>query len=162
MRGCGVASSSARIPSSVAFGDTFSLWEKGARRRARRLPTTRSISAACPQPFRTAIESRWGAPATDPFVGDGALRPARAPLRQRRDRHPAGARLQHRSEGDLPRPGSRPAALAISPSISGCARNSAPTRWSTWASTAISNGCRARRWRCRKNAFRRRRSGRCR
>ena len=30
------------------------------------------------------------------------------------------------------------------------------------ASTALSNGCRARRWRCRRNAFPRRRSGRCR
>ena len=51
---------------------------------------------------------------------------------------------------------------AISRSMPGCARSSAPTRSSTWASTAIWNGCRARRWRSRPTASRRRRSGRCR
>ena len=51
---------------------------------------------------------------------------------------------------------------AISPSTPGCARQFGATPSSTWASTAIWNGCRARRWRCRPTAFPRRRSGRCR
>ena len=43
------------------------------------------------------------------------LPPRRPPLRQRRRRHPAGARLRHRSEGDLPRP--RPRAAAPLPRL---------------------------------------------
>ena len=52
--------------------------------------------------------------------------------------------------------------MAISPSMPGCADGFAPRRWCIWASTAISNGCRARRWRSRPSAFPRRRWGRCR
>ena len=51
---------------------------------------------------------------------------------------------------------------ATLPSTRGCAPPSTPTRWCTSASTATWNGCRARRSRCRPNAFRRPRSGRSR
>ena len=47
----------------------------------------------------------------------------------------------------------------ISPSISGCAASSARMPSCISASTAISNGCPARRWRCRPSASRRRCSG---
>jgi len=53
-------------------------------------------------------------------------------------------------------------ATPMSPSISGCAKFWASTRWSMSAPTARSNGCRARRWRCRKIAPPARRWARCR
>ena len=75
------------------------------------------------------------------------------PLRQRRRRHPAGARLQHRSEGDLSRSRPRAAARLSRLLCLAARRASAPTRSSISASTAISNGCRARRWRCRQTCW---------
>ncbi len=126
------------------------------RPHARRLlaPSSRSL----PQRCSSRSLQRWGPPEGDPF-----FRPARsiaapspiagAPLRQCRRRPAAGARLQHR-------PGRRAITTrtscrrtAISPSMPGCATRSAPTRSSMSASTATSNGCRARRSRSRRDCL---------
>ena len=107
-----------------------------------------------PEQPRARLTARWGAPEADPFFVDGALPSRHPPLRQRRRRHPARARLRHRPEGDLPR--SRPRAAAPLPRLLRLAARSRspPTRSSTSASTAISNGCPARRSACRRAAGR--------
>ena len=54
-----------------------------------------------PYSVREQITSRWDIPETDPFFRNGAFHLAILTYRQCRHRHPAGARLQHRSEGHL-------------------------------------------------------------
>ena len=86
------------------------------------------------------------------------LRDPRLPCRQYRGADPAGARLPHRPEIDLSRSGAGAAARLSRLLCLARRRISAPTRSSISASTAISNGCPARRWRSRPNAFPKRRS----
>ncbi len=86
------------------------------------------------------------------------LRRSGAALRQHRGRDPALARLQHRPESvatTIPISCRRTPIWHFTPgSPTGCAR----TPSCIWASMAISNGCRGRRWRCRRTASPRRRS----
>ena len=104
--------------------------------------------------------ARWGAPESDPFFRDGRLRPAALPGSAKS----SSASSRRAATISIRRkPIIRPISCrrtAISPSTLTCATTSAPMPSSTWASTAISNGCRARRWRCRRPAIPRRCSGR--
>ena len=99
---------------------------RGRARRAdrRRLasPTIAPSSPSLPARLRERSRASAGAPPdADPFCRRRRLPSRRPSLRQRRRRHPAGARLQHRSR---PRPTttrSRRRRTAISPSTPGCA-----------------------------------------
>ena len=55
-----------------------------------------------PYSVREQITSRWDIPETDPFLPKWRIPSRGSDLRQCRHRHPAGARLQHRSQGHLP------------------------------------------------------------
>lgn len=76
----------------------------------------RAFFAGLPSDVQARVSERWGAPEDDPFfvagmpAGGGQLRAGRCPLRVGRAGPAAGARLQHRSAGELPR--SRPGAAA--------------------------------------------------
>ena len=118
-----------------------------------------------PRRVRDAVTARWGAPEADPFhiagevdcgrfaipafrLGNVAigLQPARG--------YHIDPQASYHDPDLVPPHGS-------SPSTPGSGAPSRPTPSSTSASTATSNGCPARRWRCRRRATRKRRWGRC-
>ena len=123
--------------------------------------------ASLPAAAQERISGRWGTPERDPFFLPGELDCGRFAVSAFRCGNvavvpAAGARLQHRSSRQLSRSG--PAAAARLPRLLRLDARTLPRprRRSTSASTAIWSGCRARRWRCRPTACRRRRWDRCR
>ena len=133
----------------------------GRRRRAGPRTTVLRLADVCALPRLALPTDRTGRAAgralgrarSRPVLRRRRVPPRRPPLRQRRRRRAAGARLRHRPEGDLPR--SRPRAAAPLPRLLCLAARSPspPTRSSTSASTAISNGCPARRLACRRRCW---------
>ena len=124
-----------------------------------RLTTICSFFHQLPDAVQQRVVERWGAPEADPHV---AWRRVRASRCCRSATSWSGssrraATTSTRAPATTTRTCRR--RTAISRSTPGCAGNSARTRSSTWASTAIWNGCRARRWRSRATACPRRCSG---
>ena len=145
-------------------GPTNAPGERGVSRR-RHVVADRRLSAAfagLPDNVQRAVEARWGRPEQDPYVVDGSFRLGLHQLRQRRHRCTA-ARAATTS---IPRaPITIPIwcrRTIISPSISGSGATSTPTPSCISASTAISNGCRAKASACRRTACRTRCWDRCR
>ena len=67
--------------------------------------------AKLPSRIQDEVTGRWGAPEDDPFVARATASACRLPrFGETLVGHPAGARLQHRPEGHLPRSGPRAAA----------------------------------------------------
>ena len=159
-----------RADRAAARGPDQRAAHRARRRSTRRLPARDYrllLRQRCRARCSERVAERWGAPERDPFFRRAArlrpLRRSRLPLRQCRGRASSrrAATTSIRRRATTIRIWCR--RTAISPSMPGCADGFArPRGRSTSASTAISNGCRARRWRCRPTAFRRRRSGRCR
>ncbi len=114
----------------------------------------RAFLESLPERLRARMGERWGGPERDPFFSDGAFHLPAHRLGNIVIAHPAGARLQHRSRRHLSFARSRAAARLSRLLRLAAPATSAPTPSSTWASTAISNGCRARRWRSPRNAGR--------
>ena len=160
----GVAGGRRRADAGARGGPTNELAGGRSARSRVRLPLARYrglVRDAAGKPCGSR-RGALGCPEARPARPRRRLRPRPAAARQRRGRHPAGARLPHRSE---PRPTTaRPRAAARLPRLlsSGCATSSARTRSCIWASTATSNGCPARRWRSRRTACPRRCWARCR
>ena len=135
------------------------------KHEAERCPALHRIFGLLRQPAAggaAGVSARWGAAERDPFFRPGRLDCGRFAIPGFRRQHrgliqPArGYNIDPKATYHDPTWCRR---IPISPSMSGCASMFAPMRSSTSASTATSNGCRARRWRCRRSAFRRRRSG---
>ncbi len=101
-------------------------------------------SSVCQQASATRFKADGAKPRRRSACHGRLLQARAASVRQCRRRHPAVARLQHRSEIQLSRSRSRARRTTIWRSICGCAERSALTPWSISASTATSNGCPAR------------------
>ena len=136
----------------------------GSARSGSRLPLAdyRRLFAGLPAIVRSRVRGALGRARGRPASGRRRLRAGAPAAGQRRGRPAAGPRLPHRPRRHLPRARTSRRRTAISPSISGCGTTSARTRSCIWASTATSNGCRARPPPCRPTACPRRCWGRCR
>ena len=122
---------------------------------------TRRVSRRCPRRCARRSTPAGARPRPTRRLEGARFAPAR---RWRFGKSSSASSRRAATRSTRPRPTTTPTSCrrtATSPSMPGCARRSAPMRWSMSASTAISNGCRARRWRCRERAGRRRRSARC-
>jgi cobaltochelatase CobN len=123
--------------------------------RAMRLDDYRARLAALPEGMAAAIDARWGAPEQDPSLRQGRFMIAGLRLGQVFVGIQPARSLACRGRR-ITRATTTPSwcrRTATSPSISGCAMCSPSTRWCTSASTATSNGCRARAWRCRETCW---------
>jgi cobaltochelatase CobN len=87
-------------------------------------PTTAFISASSQAQVQHQVLARWGSPEHDPSSSTTHSSFPAHRFGNSRDRHSAGARLQHRPQGHLSRPRSGPAARPSSHSTFGCARSS--------------------------------------
>ena len=123
--------------------------------------------ASLPVAVQRAVTDRWGAAERDPFFRLGRLDCGRFAIPGFRTGNVAvliqparGYNIDPKAtyhDPDLVPPHSYLAGLCLA-----CRQSSGPTPSFISASTATSNGCPERRWRCRPNASRRRCSRRCR
>ena len=131
------------------------------RRGAHARSLCNNFCADLPAEIATRITDAWGSRRmirTCAMAPSGST-PAVSAMSSSRCRPTAGARRSAaRTITIRPRRRATPSWR----SGSGCNMSPGATRWCIWARTARSNGCRARRWRSRPPAFRRRRWGRCR
>ncbi len=108
--------------------------------------------ARVPEPARSTVTDRWGGPRptrTSRATASASPSTGSATSRWRSSRR-AATTSTRRPATTTPICRRR---TATSPSTPGCAARSTPTPWCSSASTATSNGCPARRWRCRRSCF---------
>ena len=117
----------------------------GASDAALTLADYRRIFACLPAEARAAIETRWGDPAADPDVRDGAFRFRASALGNVWSRFRPIVAAPVSAAPIITTPPSR-RATPSSPSCCGCATSRASTCSSTWAHMAPWSGFPAKRW----------------
>jgi cobaltochelatase CobN len=137
------------LVAALKAGPTNALREERIGGVALALEDYRAFFAGLDASIQSAVTERWGAPEADPHVLRRDISPGVAAFWQ------CGCRASSRRAATTSIPKAPTTtgsgAAASLPRVLCLAARAVltPMRSSTWASTAISNGCRARRWRCR-------------